>query len=62
MRQVQVLDDDARLDDVALTVDKQREFAQRPALQPLRRVLRRVLPEAAELEKRVVLVQREARW
>jgi len=62
MRQLQVFDDDARLDDVALAVDEQRKFAQRPALQPLRRVLRRVLPEAAELEKRVVLVQREARW
>ena len=30
MRELQVLDDDAGLDDVALAVDQQRELAQRP--------------------------------
>ena len=32
MRELQVLDDDAGLDDVALAVDQQRELAQRPAV------------------------------
>ena len=32
MRELQVLDDDAGLDDVALAVDQQREPAQRPAV------------------------------
>jgi hypothetical protein len=32
MRELQVLDDDAGLDDVALAVDQQRELAHRPAI------------------------------
>jgi hypothetical protein len=32
MHELQVLDDDAGLDDVALAVDQQRELAQRPAI------------------------------
>ena len=32
MRELQLLDDDAGLDDVALAVDQQRELAQRPAV------------------------------
>src|SRR5262249_9162662 len=56
VHELQVLDDDAGLDNVALAVDEHRELAQRPAPQPLGRVPRRVRPEAAELEGRAVLV------
>src|SRR5690606_15405913 len=57
MRELQILDDDARFDDVALAVDQQRKLAQRPALLPLGRVLRCIRPHAAKLERRTVLVQ-----
>jgi len=50
-------DDDAGLDHIALAVDQQRELAQRPALQPVGAVLRLLRPEAAELERRGVLVE-----
>ncbi|MDT4869735.1 hypothetical protein FQZ97_1047820 [compost metagenome] len=59
MRELQVLDDDARLDDAALPVKQHGELAQRPQLQPVRRVLRRVGPDATEFERRVVLVERD---
>ena len=57
MRKLQVLDDDAGLDDIALAINQQRELTQRPASQPLGRVLRRIRPEGAELEGCAVLIQ-----
>jgi predicted ATPase len=38
------------------------KYHQRPALQPFGRVLRRVRPDAAEFERRAVLVQRDQRF
>ncbi|MDT4874948.1 hypothetical protein FQZ97_1102850 [compost metagenome] len=59
VRQLQVLDDDARLGDAALAVEQQRKLAQRPQPQPVCRVLRRFRPQAAKFEGRSVLVQRD---
>ena len=59
MHKLQVLDDDAGLDDVAFAVYQQRKLAQRPAPQPFRRVLRLVRAEPVKLERRAVLVQRD---
>jgi hypothetical protein len=59
MRELQILDDDARLDDLALAVQQQGKLVQRPAAHPLVDVLRRIRPDAAEFERRAVLVQRD---
>ena len=47
MHKLEIFDDDAGLDDIARAVHQQREFAQRPALEPVRRMLRRIRPDAA---------------
>jgi hypothetical protein len=56
---LQVLDDDAGFNDVALAIHQQREPAQRPAPRPLGQVPRRILPDVAELKGRAVLAQRD---
>ena len=50
MRELQVLDDDAGLDDAALAVHQQRELAQRPMLKPLNRMLPCIRPDAAGMK------------
>jgi hypothetical protein len=59
MIQLQMLDDDAGLGDVAAAVFQQRELVQGPAAQPFGRVLWRVGADAAELEWSAVFVQRD---
>ena len=59
MRELQILDDDAALSDGALAVDEKRELGDRPTLEPIGRMLRRLRPDVAELVARGILVERD---
>src|SRR5690606_34588441 len=57
--ELQILDDDARLDDAPIAVDEQRKLADRPAAQPFGSVVGRIRPDRAELVRSAVLVKRD---
>jgi hypothetical protein len=58
MHEIQILDDDAGLDDLALLVQQQGKLAKQPAPYSLFGVVRRIRSKTAKFEGCVVLMQR----